>query len=284
MNNDIQQLNQKIDNLTIKLNQIYAKLNNVSASVTANTSCHNVPSCDTENVSTPTHPHRLKDVHAEAGYYANFPVSAEEDPAFKDKFLTLTRGLDCESVLHVTQIIQRLRKLKNSTDNLLPEFTDVEMQDIRYVNEDFENEILRLADGCYFYNGYLLPNSRFEPCVFLYGCGIEDVEHAERFENKDIIDAGAYIGDSALLFSRLTSRNVYAFEPTQTNYQDMQKTIEMNALSNVVPCKYALGDTASKIEMTNAVVSSSNAFVDKSTMPYTSTETVDVITLDSFVA
>ncbi len=267
--NEKQELNQRIDQLSNKMNQIYAKLNSLSTAKASNV--------------LPTGHKRLEDKHIEKGYYRNFPVCEEEDPTFRDKFLALINGLDEESVQQVTQSIRRLQILKASEGNLLPEFTDEEMKQLFFIEEHFEKEILRLSKDCYFYHGFLLPTSRFEACVFVDGCGLRDIEQPERFADKDIIDAGAYIGDSALLFSRVTSKKVYAFEPTDKNYRDMLKTIDMNCLSNVVPCKYALGNERGTVEMTNAVVSATNAYVEKSKMPYIGTEMVDVTTVDDFV-
>ncbi len=263
------EMNGKIESLVQKVNQLYAKLNSLSAA--------------NGQEAAPAANNRLEDRHVEKGYYRNFPVSEEEDPLFREKFLALVRGLDEESIREVTQIIRRLQLLKASEDHLLPPFTEEEMRRLSFIEEHFEKEILRLSKSCYFYNGYLLPTPRFEPCVFVDGCGIGEIEHPEKLADKDIIDAGAYIGDSALLFAKLTEKKVYAFEPTAGNYRDMLKTIEMNGLSNVVPCRYALGKEKGTAEMTNAVVSATNAYVDKSTMPYIGTETVEVTTVDDFV-
>ncbi len=262
---EMQEMSSRMEQLFRKTNQIYAKLNSMTS------------------IMSSEGKRRLEDRHVEKGYYRNFPVSEEEDPSFKEQFLALIKGLDKESIRQVTQIIHRLQILKNSEGTLLPEFTDEEMKQLSFMEEHFEKEVLRLSKDCYFYNGYMLPTPRFEACVFVDGCGVKDIDRPERFQDKDIIDAGAYIGDSALIFSGLTSKKVYAFEPTMKNYQDMLKTIEMNGLENVVPCRYALGSEKGTAEMTDAVVSATNAYVEKSTMPYMSTETVDVVRLDDFV-
>ena len=61
--------------------------------------------------------------------------------------------------------------------------------------------------------------------------------------NKDIIDAGAYIGDTSLPFSKLTNKNVWAFEPFTETYELLVENIQMNNISNVVPVKKSLGNT-----------------------------------------
>ena len=134
---------EKLDKLTCKVSQLQAKLNSLEALSTSPKEPPRMP--------------RLKDVHAEKGYYANFPTSEKDDPCFMKKFLALTRGLDEESCHQIVQIIQRLRCLKNSKDELLPEFTHDEMRQLEFMEEHFQPEILRLEEGCYFYDGYLLP-------------------------------------------------------------------------------------------------------------------------------
>lgn len=61
------------------------------------------------------------------------------------------------------------------------------------------------------------------------------LENKEKIKNLDIIDAGACSGDSALILSELTDRNVYAFEPVSSNYENMLKTIELNDVKNIIP-------------------------------------------------
>lgn len=70
------------------------------------------------------------------------------------------------------------------------------------------------------------------------------IDRPKYADGKDIIDAGAYIGDSALVFGRFFSkcRRIYAFEPDPDSYALMEKTIAMNRLANVIPVGVALGD------------------------------------------
>ena len=50
----------------------------------------------------------------------------------------------------------------------------------------------------------------------------------------DIIDAGGFIGDSVLVLSPLTGGKVYTFEPVRENFDLMQKTMELNHITNAV--------------------------------------------------
>ena len=226
---------------------------------------------------------RMPDKHFEREFYKNFTLSEEDDPAFKEKYDKLVGGLDEESVKTVDVILQRLRELRASTDHMLPPFSLREQEQIDFIEEHFNREIKRESKDCFVYGEYKLASPRFEACVFVDKCGLASVDNPAYFADKDIIDAGAFIGDSALIFAGLTTRSVYAFEPTGENYRSMEKTIELNGLKNVVPCKYALGREKGQVVMTNSMASSTNAYLDKSAMPYTGTETVDVITLDEYV-
>lgn len=255
-------INIRIDSLVGKLNQIYAKVNSLTDAVNGRT---------------------LSDRLFEKEYYKDFPVCDEDMPDFRKKFLSLTSGLDTESIKTVVLMLKRLKELKISQGHTLSMFSKEETERITQLLNGFEAEMLRLSEGCFYYRGYMLPIPRFEASVFHDKCGLLAVEYPEYFAHKDIIDAGAFIGDSAIILSELTDRNVHAFEPTRENYENMLKTIELNELVNVVPQRLALGNKKGNVEMTNSVVSSTNAYVEKSKMHYISTETVDVITLDEYV-
>ncbi len=255
-------MSSQLDELIQKQNQLYAKVNALNEAVNSK---------------------GIPDKHFEREFYRDFPTCDAQMPDFKEKFLSLVKGLDEESVRTVVLALKRLTELKASQVRVLPGYTKAEEKEIQELLNDFEKEIIRLSEGCFYYKGYMLPTSRFEACVFSDRCGLGSVEHPERFKEKDIIDAGAFIGDSALIFAEMTNKKVYAFEPTKENYDNMLKTIELNNAMSVVPCHYALGKEKGQVEMTNSIVSSTNAYVETSTMPYTSTETVEVITLDEFV-
>jgi FkbM family methyltransferase len=67
---------------------------------------------------------------------------------------------------------------------------------------------------------------------------------------RDVIDAGAFIGDSALVLSRLAPRKVYAFEPVANLYQRMAETITLNRLDGMIqPVKMGLSSRAGESEI-----------------------------------
>lgn len=67
-------------------------------------------------------------------------------------------------------------------------------------------------------------------------------EDLEFIKNKDIIDAGAFTGDTSLPLSKITNRNVYAFEPFKESFELLNKNIQDNNIENIIPVNKSLGN------------------------------------------
>lgn len=61
-------------------------------------------------------------------------------------------------------------------------------------------------------------------------------------KNKDIIDAGAFTGDTSLPLSKRTTKNVYAFEPFKDSFEILKKNIADNNIENIIPVNKSLGN------------------------------------------
>ena len=117
---------------------------------------------------------------------------------------------------------------------------------------------------------------------------MDKINNLEYLKNKNIIDAGGYIGDTALLFSNYTNKNVYSFEPFQKNIDLMNKTIKLNDVNNIIPIKKALGDENKDMYiyfkndgLADACIEleEKREFIDSNLAE----EKIETITLDSFV-
>ena len=53
-------------------------------------------------------------------------------------------------------------------------------------------------------------------------------------KGKSVLDVGAFVGDSAVLFAAMGAKRVVAVEPSPWAYQVAERNIEINGLSNVV--------------------------------------------------
>lgn len=102
-------------------------------------------------------------------------------------------------------------------------------------------------------------------------------------KDKDIIDAGAFIGDSALPLSKLTSKNVYAFEPFDESFATMEENIKLNNIDNIIPVKASLTDKNEDITLylsgNNVEGITSNSSIRK----YDTELVVKGMTIDKFV-
>jgi FkbM family methyltransferase len=160
-----------------------------------------------------------------------------------EDYPNLIRNLDDRSVFCLTRIIKRLQSFIEGR-NRIELFSD-ELERIKAYHKEYYRNIIKLSPECFAYKRYLLPINHFESCVFYEKCNMTYVRNLDKIKRKDFIDAGGFIGDSAIVLSEFTSGNVYVFEPNSENYGLMEKTIKMNESKNIIPVKKGLGRTDS---------------------------------------
>ena len=105
---------------------------------------------------------------------------------------------------------------------------------------------------------------------------------AEKLKGKDILDCGANIGDSALIYSEYSPRSVHAFEPEKKTFQTLQQVIQMNAKEKtIVPVMLATGDRSQTLQFYTDGENDAGA----SLIPKNSSESYDVecVTIDEYV-
>lgn len=156
----------------------------------------------------------------------------------KEDYLNLIKGLDETSTLNVQKALSRIQQVKE-TGSELHYLNNKEMEDFRNYTSNFIKAVVQLNENTWAYKDYLLPVSFFDASVFYFKHNLCDYNKIDY--NKCVIDAGASVGDSAVLFSRLF-KNVYSFEPTAKLFQILNKTVELNKLKNVYPQQMGLLD------------------------------------------
>ena len=115
---------------------------------------------------------------------------------------------------------------------------------------------IRFRQGCYVleHSGkeYRLPVNHFEYPIFFHKHGLSEVPRRvlAQVRGKDVIDGGAYVGDSVLVLEELEPRTIYAFEPLEENFELLNETIRINGLRNVVPLKMGLGTAKGVMSVT----------------------------------
>ena len=93
-----------------------------------------------------------------------------------------------------------------------------------------------------------------------------------------VFDIGAYVGDTALWFSKAVGPQgkVYAFEPEPRNFEKLKANLERNKVTNVIPMQLALSKTEGEMQVSSAAGSS--------VITQTGTgKSVKVTTIDKFV-
>jgi FkbM family methyltransferase len=177
--------------------------------------------------------------------WPDIPWPAEQ---FTLKFQKLTAGLDEESRDTVLKIMNRLQRVKTDPGGL-DIFTEPEKRQLSILRDEFYSKIIQWGEGVYSYENYRLPVNEFEPHVFYYRNNLEYVKNIDYLKDKDIIDAGGYVGDSALIFAGLTNKKVYSFEPVSAQAALMHKTFELNKVANGVIEHLALGEEPGELEL-----------------------------------
>lgn len=172
------------------------------------------------------------------------------DCDFEKEKNILSRNLDEESLETLTKIFDFLSSVIDLEINNQPNFKSIRKllnfytitPQIKKIKREFNQNIKHNPDGTYSYKDLILPIYHFETSVFLHKHSINTLKTLDKIKNKNIIDAGAFIGDSALVFSNYSNKNIYSFEPSEKNFANIQKTIKLNNLKNVIPINSALGD------------------------------------------
>lgn len=99
-----------------------------------------------------------------------------------------------------------------------------------------------------------------------------------------ILDIGANIGCTALLFSEL-SKQVYAFEPSQSTFHFLEKNVSESGLKNIALQNIGLGAESGEFTLTFSPANRSGGFVSNQTQINAGhvTETITIRRLDDVI-
>lgn len=154
------------------------------------------------------------------------------EPSFEKDLIEVTKHLDYES-----QYFFKWLLIRNISSNIVTRenlYSKLELADQkRFLDYKQENVGEGHVGEYKFTGGYNL-----HPFVDL-NLNESDLEF---LKHKDIIDAGAFTGDTSLPLSKLTSKNVYAFEPFEESFNLLSKNIGDNEFSNIIPINKSLGN------------------------------------------
>lgn len=159
---------------------------------------------------------------------------------------SLVNGLDQDSVFMLKTIIARLQQCYEHDFFYIFHLTSQEKERFEYLKEYFYDQIIKISqdNGKIFwdYMGYRLPKKYFEVGIFIDHHGIKFFKNMENIRKRNIIDVGAFIGDSALILEQYTDQKIYAFEADYQNYLMLKETIALNNLNKTIAINQALGE------------------------------------------
>lgn len=203
------------------------------------------------------------------------------DPNILPKLAKLTAGMPKESKDLAYTIITREIQTSPSISytKLCYTLTQQELTALETLAREFYAKILPLAPNLCYYNGYFLPESHLECSVFFYKHGLHTLRHLDRLRDKDIIDVGGYIGDSALIFQDYTQKSIHCFEASKSTYQKLLTTLRLNNTTRIIPINKALGAKEERLAISGGGL---GAHLIKDQRD-SSSEMAEVITLDSYV-
>ncbi|MBR2525686.1 FkbM family methyltransferase [bacterium] len=199
----------------------------------------------------------------------------------KNNYKYLIKNLDDESINTVSTVLSRVSKIEPQYEYLKEDiFSLRELEIINTIDADLKEKIVKLSDDCYAYKNYYLPISYFDSSVFYYKYDLRLLKRLENIKSKCIIDAGAFVGDSALILEPYCDK-VYAFEPTTSNYDLLLKTIDLNKKNEkIIPVKKGLG---AKEEILDIHIARGCSSINRVLRDNLKTEPVEITTLDKFV-
>ena len=122
-----------------------------------------------------------------------------------------------------------------------------------------------------------------DPSVWYYKCGVEELESLDTVFHRDIIDAGAYVGDSSVVLAQYTEKDVFAFEASNNNYRKIMEVCRLNNVRNVVPVNKGLSNMAGEERLYITQSGIGDGLVRRSAINYTGEETVKTVSIDEYV-
>ena len=221
--------------------------------------------------------------------------------------LTYNYGLEHQMVSSYQEHLQNIENLKRNLDETDKKYIDL-LQDqmeivetmpffmpkLIYTEAQFQDylkakrlhyNIIRNEKENYFqYKNYKLCNDNFWSYCFLYHHGLDKLKTRKNItDNQVIIDAGAALGDSALIFREYFPKNkIISFEPIQSQQALFENTMKLNNMDNIILERKALGNENTKKYMTSEG-GCSTIILEKDRKKYAKVETISSVRLDDYV-
>jgi FkbM family methyltransferase len=172
----------------------------------------------------------------------NFALRFEEmfyRDDFIERFADLLSGVDHQTTSKLKFLFERMLFLAFLNRDSL--FDDQEkenwLKEVELAQHVTKNESSYEVAGLRFVENNMTIHN------FIDDFGLSFLGVRDKIMDRDIIDVGAYIGDSSLVLSRYTKGKVHAFEPFDKAFSDLLCNIELNNANGIIPVKLAASNT-----------------------------------------
>ena len=211
----------------------------------------------------------------------SFRKEFEKDNDFYKKYIELTHNLDEISINIVNDIFSKVSNYDKIDDPVY--FSYEELKNLNKFASNYWSKLIKKND-VYIWGKYILPINSFSEEIFYAKAGLVYLNNVECLKNKNILDIGGSIGETSIVFSEYTNKNVYVFEPFESNYNMIIKTLELNNVNNVIPIRAALGESNEEISIfSDGNVNGSRKIDEEKSEINSVEENINMITLDSYV-
>jgi FkbM family methyltransferase len=190
------------------------------------------------------------------------------DEKIREKFRRLTSGLDDQSVMAAERFYRAdlyIARHNYSPDNLWIQCTINSYQS--------HQQAIKTK-----YQGMEIPpyiNLTEEVHLFDMGLRFVPDDIVREKQGIDVIDGGAYMGDSALVFEKFYNPSrIFTFEPIDDNYSKLLETIAIMKLKKVIPIRKGLSGAKATAKI---VVDGSASYIGDGS------QEIEVTDIDSFV-
>lgn len=238
-----------------------------------------------EKYATKNVPKRMYN-HAriEKEVYKEFEIDyTRYDSAFWERYKALTSNLDSDSIDTINTILKRLALLFSSEKENLDIWNKRELCELENIDEKLHDKICSFGDNMFIYKEFKLPKKYFDNGIYYYYYAIPMLSNVEKAFAGDVIDCGAFIGDSSLLFSKYTKKKVFAIEAQEENIEYIKCTMEINDVKNIVPVNVGISDDVGMANVFGHESSNFGTLMPYEGRDYKCKDLIQTDTIDSIV-
>jgi FkbM family methyltransferase len=232
-----------------------------------------------ENMALYTRAQNERDVYCQ--YKDEYLI---RDEKFIERYFNLVKNMDKESVDAINMILHRLEILYSCESKEIDLFNSEEQAELKNIKEKLTNHIFKICDGVYAYKNYYLPLKYFDNGIYYYYYyGLMKLKNIDYALSGDVIDCGAFIGDSSILFSRETKGKVYAIEAQGKNVESINETIRLNHVQNIEVLQKGVGDKKETGIIYQHEYGNFGTLNPYDSRQYEERETIEIDTIDNIV-